>query len=214
MEPTVDLDEITLRAQRHWIEDGSAELMLGLLMFGQMGVYMTAFALPEGPVMDFVRTFGAQALVLAITLSIVFGFKRLKARITFPRTGYVAIPKPTWKYRFSVWGVFVLIAGALSLTELQPSGTERASWIAVPAFALVLGGACIGGGLKYKQPTMLWEGFFTVLLAVYVNLFTSLRGIDGVAVLMILVGSFMAIMGGFRLRRFLKTNPRPQETEA
>ena len=214
MKPAVDLNEITLRAQRHWMEDGSAELMLGLLMFGQVGVYMAAGALPDGPIMDFVRTFGAQALVLTITLSILLGFRRLKARITFPRTGYVALPKPTWKYRISIWGVFVFIAVALGLTQLRVSGEERSSWIAVPAFGLVLAASCIGGGLKYRQPTMVWEGFFTILVAVYLGWFTSLRGIDGVAMLMILVGMFMAFMGGFQLRRFLKSNPKPQETEA
>lgn len=214
VEPTVDLDEIALRTQRHWVEDGSAELMLGLLMSSQIGVYMAAGAIPEGPITNFVRTFGAQALVLAITLSILFGFKRLKARVTFPRTGYVAQPKPTWKYRLSVWGVFVLIAVVLGLTEFQTWGTERVSWIAVPAFAVVFAASCIGGGLKYKQPTMLCEGFFTILVAAFLSWFTSLRGIDGVAALMIPVGAFMAIMGGFRLRRFLKANPRPRETEA
>ena len=31
MEPTVDIDGVTLRAQRHWMEDGLSEIMVGLL---------------------------------------------------------------------------------------------------------------------------------------------------------------------------------------
>jgi len=95
MEPSVDVDAVRLRASQYWMEDGLVEILLGLLMFSQMGVYMAAGALPRGPLMDFVSTFGAQALCLAITLSILGGFKKLKARITFPRTGYVALPKPS-----------------------------------------------------------------------------------------------------------------------
>src|SRR6185369_4688276 len=100
MEQGVDVNEITRRAQRHWMEDGLVELMLGLLMSTQMGVYMLAGALPVGFI------FLAQALVLASTLGIVAGFKRLKSRVSFPRTGYVAFPKPTWKLRISIWGTF------------------------------------------------------------------------------------------------------------
>ena len=31
MDPIIDVDEITRRAQRHWMEDGLSEIMLGLL---------------------------------------------------------------------------------------------------------------------------------------------------------------------------------------
>lgn len=84
MEPLVDVDAAALRASQYWMEDGLVEILLGLLTSSQMAIYMVAGALPRGPLMDFVSTFGAQALCLAITLSIFGGFKKLKARITFP----------------------------------------------------------------------------------------------------------------------------------
>lgn len=215
MEPSVDVNEITQRAQRHWMEDGLVELMLGLLMFTQMGVYMGASALPDGPLMKFVSTFGAQAVVLGITLAIFAGFKRLKARVSFPRTGYVAFPKPTWKLRTSILGIFaVVFVISLGVTMLQSAEKEQISWLAAPAFAVFFATCCIGGGLKHKQPSMLWEGLLTVLFGVYLTWFTSLRGIEGMGTLMILVGLSMAILGGFRFRRYLKANPNPRETEA
>jgi hypothetical protein len=215
MEPPVDVDAVTLRASQYWMEDGLVEILLGLLMFSQMGVYMAAGALPRGPLMDFVRTFGAQALCLAITLSIFGGFKKLKARITFPRTGYVALPKPSMKYRTSVFVIaLALFAVTVGLNAFRPSQTDWLGGMAVPAFAAFFAICLIGGGLQYKQASMLWEGFLTLLFAAGLEWFTDLRGMKGVGVLMITVGISMAIIGAFRLRGFLKANPRRQETEA
>jgi len=209
MEQGVDVNEITRRAQRHWMEDGLVELMLGLLMSTQMGVYMLAGALPVGFI------FLAQALVLASTLGIVAGFKRLKSRVSFPRTGYVAFPKPTWKLRISIWGTFgTVFVVAEGISMLGPADKDWLSSIAAPAFAVFFAVCCIGGGLRHKQPTLLWEGFLTLLFAIILTWFTSLRGISAVGALMILVGTSMAVLGGFRFRRYLKANPKPQETEA
>lgn len=216
MEPSVDVDAVRLRASQYWMEDGLVEILLGLLMFSQMGVYMAAGALPRGPLMDFVSTFGAQALCLAITLSILVGFKKLKARITFPRTGYVALPKPSTKYRTSVFVIIALTGFAVTvgLNGFRPSEKDWLSGMAVPAFAGFFAICLIGGGLQYKQASMLWGGFLTLLFAAGLEGFTDLRGFKGLGVLMVMVGISMAIIGAFRLRGFLKANPRPQETEA
>jgi hypothetical protein len=177
---------------------------------------MMAGALPRGPVMDFVSTFGAQALCLAITLSIFAGFKRLKARITFPRTGYVALPKPSTKYRTSVFAITTALALALAiaLTGFRSSQMDWLSAMAVPVSAGIFATCLIVGGLQYKQARMLWEGFLTLLFAAGLEGLTDLRGIKGVGALMVAVGISMAIFGALRLRSFLKANPRPQETEA
>ncbi len=215
MEPSVDVDAVTLRASQYWMEDGLVEILLGLLTSSQMGVYMLAGALPRGPLMDFVRTFGAQALCLAIMLSIFGGFKRLKARITFPRTGYVALPKPSTKYR--TWyfvAALALFGVTVGLTGVRSPQMDLLSAMAVPVFAFFFAGCLLGGGFRYKQASMLWEGLLTLLFAAGLEGFTDLRGIKGVGALMIMAGISMAIFGAFRLRSFLRANPRPHETEA
>jgi len=216
MEPTVDVDAVTLRASQYWMEDGLVELMLGLLICGQFGVYMAAGALPRGPITDFVSTFGAQAFCLAITLSIFGGFKKLKARITFPRTGYVALPKPSRTRRVAMITLVPLAGVAMALAiPLVPGSYEV--WLgrlASPAAAMLLAACFIGGGLQYKQPSMLWEGLLTLLFAPFLSLLTNLSGMKAVGLLMITVGVSMAIIGALRLRSFLKAHPRPQETAA
>ncbi len=216
MERSVDVEAVTLRASQYWMEDGLAEVLLGLLMFGQMGVYIMAGALPRGPLMDFVRTFGAQALCLAITLSIFGGFKKLKARITFPRTGYVALPERSTRYRTAVFAIGIALTGFAVAVGLgfQPSQTDWLSQSAVSAFAAFSATCLIVGGLQYKQASLLWEGFLTLLFAAGLEGFTDLRGFKGPEVLMVIVGASMAVIGAFRFRSFLKAHPRPQETEA
>jgi hypothetical protein len=214
MEPTINVNKVTLRASQYWMEDGLVELMLGLLMSSQMGVYLAAGALPKGPVTSFVSTFGAQALCVVLTLSILGGFKKLKERITSPRTGYVALPTPSRKYRAVTMFVLIGVAVGLGLSILWDPDTEWLSRIAMPAYAAVSAGCLIRGGLQYKQPSMLWEGLLTLLFAASLNWFTSLRGMKEVGALMVVVGICMASIGALRFRNFLKANPRRQESEA
>jgi len=216
MEPPVDVDAVTVRASQYWMEDGLVEILLGLMISVQSGVYLVAGALPRSPLMDFISTFGAQALCLTVTLSIFGGFKKLKARITFPRTGYVALPKPSTTYRSSVFVIAIALAGFMVAVGLgfQPTQADWLSGMAVPAFAGFFAVCLIASGLQYKQASMLWEGLLTLLFAAGLEWFTDLRGFKGLGILMVMVGISMAIIGAFRLRSFLKAHPRPREVEA
>jgi hypothetical protein len=86
--------------------------------------------------------------------------------------------------------------------------------LVVPIFAAVFAAIFLWGGVQYKQTSMLWEALLTVIFAVISTWFTSLSGVAGVLALMVMIGASMAIVGAFRLRGFLKTNPRRQENEA
>jgi cellulose synthase/poly-beta-1,6-N-acetylglucosamine synthase-like glycosyltransferase len=69
-------------------------------------------------------------------------------------------------------------------------------------------------GVQYNQTSMLWEAVLTRIFAVVWPRFTTLNGVAGVLALMVMIGTSLAITGAFRLRSFLKANPRHQETEA
>ena len=107
MEPPVDVDAVASRASRYWMEDGLVEILLGLLMSVSIGVFWAAGTIPRGHFTDLVWLGGVQALWLAVSLSILMGFKKLKKRITFPRTGYVALPQSTTKSRISMWATTI-----------------------------------------------------------------------------------------------------------
>ena len=135
------------------------------------------------------------------------GYKKLKERITFPRSGYVALPKPTRMGRIAMFATFAVFGITFTLAL-------SARVVVVPTFAAVFSACMLGGGLQYKQPSMVWEAFLTLLFAASLSWFTNLNGAKGVMTLMVMVGTSMAIIGAFRLRSFLKANPRCQETEA
>jgi hypothetical protein len=205
MEPPVDVDAVALRASQYWMEDGLVEIMFGLMMAILSGLFLVAGALPRG--LDLIATFGVQAAAVAVTLLILGGFKRLKKRITFPRTGYVALQEPTRKHGALMWAMFAVVA--VTFTLLVPLRS-----FAMLAFALAFAICLLGGGLQSKEPSMVWEGFLTLLFAACMSWFPPLRGMRGMGALMILVGVSMAIIGAFRLRSFVKANPRSQEIEA
>jgi hypothetical protein len=203
MEPPVDIDDVTLSAQRHWMEDGLSEIMLGLLFIILGGGLLAKLVLPRWLTLDL--------LIPALTIVGVFGLtrgsKKLKERITFPRSGYVALPEPTRRRRIFTFVTVAVLAAAFSLVL-------SAHIVVVPVFAAVFAAIFLWGGVQYKQASMLWEAFLTLLFAVVSTWFTNLNGAAGVLALMVMIGASMAIIGAFRLRGFLKANPTRQETEA
>ena len=215
MESRVDVDEVSLRAAKYWMEDGLVELMFGLMMMLASGIPLAARALPKGSLETFMSPFGNQAISVASIYATTWGLKKLKERITYPRCGYVAFPQPTRKRRTVVMGFALLIVVAMALaTLLLADYRGLLSRLFVPAVAATFAACFLAGGLQYKQPTMLWEAFLTLLFATILGLFTNLRGGQAFEALTTMVGVSMAIIGAFRLRRFLKTNPRPRETQA
>jgi hypothetical protein len=203
MEPPVDIDGVTLSAQRHWIEDGLSEIMLGLLFVVMGGGLLVKLVLPRWITLDLLIS----ALTIVGVFGLTRGFKKLKERITFPRSGYVALPEPTRTRRILTFVTVVALGAAFTLVL-------SAHVLVVPIFAAVFAAIFLWGGVQYKQTSMLWEALLTVIFAVISTWFTSLSGVAGVLALMVMIGASMAIVGAFRLRGFLKTNPRRQENEA
>jgi hypothetical protein len=127
------------------MEDGLVEIMLGLIMTVLSGLFLATAAVPKGPFADFMGLGGVQVLLVVIVLSIVWGYKRLKVRLTFPRCGYVALPKPTKKSRISM---FALYAVFLVIFHFTSTGSGRT---AVPAAAIIFALALIGPACECER---------------------------------------------------------------
>ncbi len=203
MKPPVDIDGVTLRAQRHWTEDGLSEIMTGLLFTILGGGPLVKLVLPHWITLDLLIS----ALTIVGVLGLIRGFKKLKERITFPRSGYVALPDPTKRRRVFTFAIVVVLAAAFTLVL-------SAHVLVVPVFASVFAAIFLWGGVQYKQTSMLLEAFLTLTFAAVSTWFTNLNGAAGVLALMVMIGTSMAIIGAFRLRGFLRANPGRQETEA
>jgi hypothetical protein len=203
MEPSVDVDEITQRAQRHWTEDGLSEMMLGLLFIILAGGMLVRLAFPRWLTLDLIFP----AITIVGVLGLTRGFKTLKERITFPRSGYVALPEPTRRSRILTFATVFVLGAAFTLVL-------SAHIVVVPIFAGFFAAIFLWGGVQYKQTSMLWEAILILIFAVVSVWFPSLNGAAGVLALMVMIGTSMAIFGAFRLRGFLKSNPRREATEA
>lgn len=203
MEPPVDVDAVTQRAQRYWIEDGLVEIMLGLLFLLMGAGSLARLALPRWLSLDLLTS----ALTVVGALGLTWGFKKLKEQISFPRCGYVALPQPT---RMSRAVMFAMVAGFGAIFSLLLSGNG----LAVPLVAVSLGMAFVVAGFQARVPRMIWEGTLTLIFGAFLYWFTHLSASKGVLALMAMIGASTAIIGALQLRRFLKANPRREETEA
>ncbi len=70
------------------------------------------------------------ALTIVGVLGLIRGFKKLKERITFPRSGYVALPEPTRRRWIFTFATVVVLAAAFTLVL-------SAHVMVVPIFAAV-----------------------------------------------------------------------------
>jgi hypothetical protein len=191
MAPPVDVEDVTLRVQRYWMEDGLVEITIGLMF-----VLMAGGTLTMG-----LSIFGA--------IGLFWGFKKLKERITFPRCGYVVLPQQTGKHQTALWmfAMFAVAGVTFSLLTNAPR-------MAVPASAVILALALIGPGLQVKVPRMVWEGILILLAGAFLYWFTDWKGSRGLMAFMAIVGALIAIIGSLQLRSFLKANPKRQGTPA
>jgi len=197
MEPPFDVDAVALRASRRWMEDGLVEISLGLFFALQAGVYLV-WRIP--PIW----------VSAAGSLIIIWGFKKLKDRVTFPKCGYVAFPT---RGRAEL-AFILLIVVAVTIRGLLKGDEWWLDRIAIMVFAVVFFPLLPRPNLEYKRPRILWEGFLCLLLAAFLGWSSAVSEFKTVDVLVAMMGTFMTIIGAAQLRGFLKTHPTPQEKEA
>jgi hypothetical protein len=175
MASPVNVDDVTLRAQRYWMEDGLVEITIGLLFVLLAGGILTA------------------GLSVLGAVGLFWGLKKAKERITFPRCGYVALPQQTGKYRTALWmfAMFAVTGVTFSLLTYAPR-------MAVPASALIFAMALIGPGLQVRVPRMVWEGILILLTGAFLYWFTDWNGSRGLMAFMAIVGALIAIIGALQ----------------
>ncbi len=138
------------RAHQHWYEDGLAEIVLGLYFLLLAILYFVDYALVDVPI----SALGLPIIVLGGVLVLAPIVRRLKARLTYSRTGFVSYKEPSTNRRLLalVVGLAVgLVAGVLivrlSLDNfmrglLPINSTEALIWLPLAqgiVLAIVLG---------------------------------------------------------------------------
>ena len=199
----VNLDEIARRPQRYWDVDGLPELIMGLLWMLWGSAWLLGDALPHDWRSNAYWSVAPVFLVLS-SFAAVWAIKRLKERLTFPRTGYVDWKEPSRSARLSAGAVAMVTAMVLAAVAAnRNAGIEH---VAAPLLSVILSLGFVVASLRQRAPHLLALAAVAVALGLA---FGTLRaGWESVNWLFVTLGAASAALGGLRLALFLKKNPR------
>lgn len=204
MSTAADLRDLERRPRRYWHVDGIPELVMGLVWLVWGGALLLEEALPrEGAGAAAYRMFVPAVLVLS-GFAANWAIARLKARLTYPRTGYIAYREPGRRARVLVALVVMGAAAALAalIVSGRAAGVERS---AGPALGVILSLAFVVASVRQKAPHLL--ALSGVALAL--GLAFAALGLGWAAAnwLFVGLGVSASAIGAWRLRRYLRRHP-------
>jgi hypothetical protein len=206
---TVDLTDIERRPQRYWNMDGLPELMMGLLWIVWGGAWLLGERIPRGGLYNAFWMF-VPALLAFSGWAVVWATRALKARITFPRTGYVAWRPPTSSMRLGAAAVSLVTAMILAAIVAKTRNNAPASDLAAPILGVILSLAFLIAAVSQHAPHYL--ALAGVAVALGIALGARGAGWESANWLFVLLGAASTAVGGARLMLFLRSHPRPAES--
>ncbi len=213
------------RARNHWMQDGLVEMTMGVQFFVGGLLFWIGGAAPRDSEFRQTWTIGASFLWAGLSIASMWITRWLKERIIAPRAGYVALRencvRPTsgvfWLKALTV----LMILGGTIATGVYFTRTPRAEldetlrrsgWLIGFMFALFFGAVSVWSAFYYRVKSYFFLAALALGLAIY--LYGRSGGvIPQVMSTWMLMGGGTAVLGAFRLRSFLKSNPLRQ-TEA
>jgi len=195
-----DLCLISKRPFTYWAQDGLPSLVYGLNFMLTGLVFLIGFSLPR----NHFYPFAAILLWGVITLASRWGLMKLKRRIAFPRSGYVAFQPRGWMPRASIFAILVVFAAVVPIVIRQPS-YHGWTLIAGPAAAFLFVLASLDSWFRYRFPDGILLAGVSVAVGVWM-FHTHAQFISGLLWLVIATGGAGAFTGGLRLYVFLRTS--------
>jgi hypothetical protein len=203
-----NLAEIEGRPGRSWNMDGLQELMMGVLWMTWGGAFLLGELLPKNWVRGVYWT-----LVPALLALSGFGgnwlVKRLKARITFPRTGYLELKEPSRAVRFGTAALAITMAAALAavIVRMDGKGVEH---LITPVVGVIVSLSFLVVSVKQKAPHYLVLAGVALALGIAFGVLRT--GWESLNWMFVVLGAVAAISGGNRVRRFVeKYGTAPKE---
>lgn len=195
-----DLDH---RPQRYWNIDGIPELVMGLVWMLWGAALIVGDALPRGAAAGLYWIVVPAILVLS-GFAANWVVRRLKQRVTYPRTGYIAYRDPGPRARLATGAV--VIAAAATIAAIVVTGRAAGMEHSVgPVLGVIISLAFVVASLRQKAPHLL--SLAGVALALGIAFGTLKMGWAAVNWLFVWLGLAAATMGAWRLRRYLRQHP-------
>jgi len=193
-----------VRSLRVWSENGLDELTLGLLMCVLGGIFLPGYGLSKATFFGRNYALMSPFLEAACFLVMVFALKKVRARLIFPRTGYVVFRPAVsriWMLLVFQGCAAVLAVGAVFWNSSLPDLSR--AW--GPGFGFVFAACLLWGGITYKLPHFIWLAGLALLLGGLT--FAAGAKIDGALWVMVGVGFAMTSGGAWRMKRYLRAHP-------
>ena len=208
MSANLNVHEAEKRAQRYWNVDGLPELMMGLVWIVWGAAWLLGQGLPRGSVSNIYWTL--TPLLLVVTgLAAVWATKKLKSRITFPRTGYVEWKPPSRPRQLGGAGSAALIA-CVVVVLLTKSRTEGWEHLAAPLVGAVIAVGLAIAAVVQRAPYLMIIAGASVVFGFALG--STVQGWDSLNWMLVALGATTSIVGGVRLWRFVRTHPTADTT--
>ena len=204
----IDLTEIERRPQRYWNADGIPEFLMGLLWMVWGGAWLLGEHIPRGGLYTTFWLVAPAALALS-GVAVVWATRRLKARITFPRTGYVAWREPSRAARATAAAIALVTAAFLAGVVVKARTDGFTGQMAAPILSVILSLAFVVAAIRQHAPHLL--ALAAVAVALGIALGTANGGWESANWLFVALGAASAALGGIRLALFLRAHPRQAE---
>lgn len=200
------------RAIQYWYVDGSYEIGFGLLCL-LLGLYFLLEKLVQGSWLSAVVD-GALVLVFILGILLVNWLtRRIKERITYPRTGYVAYRRPAGLPRLLrlllLMVITGLLAAAIALLMARPiTGFDVMPLVTGLLLALVL------GILAWRStvPRFYLLAAFSAMVG-WGLAFAGLGNYLALSAYYAAIGLALILSGLLTLIGYLRQNPAPQEEQ-
>ncbi len=206
---TRDLDRAGRRGLQYWYDDGLTEMAVGCL-FAAIGLLFLVEALaPRASLPVNFSAIGIVVLVGGGMWIINWAVKRLKARITYPRTGFVQYRRPprTRQRRLLVMLLGAAIS-ALIVVILFATAPASLTW------TLVIQGVAIGCFLLYLGYQAGINRFYALAMAsLLLGVAVTVAGLGdtlGNAAYFLSMGLLFVLSGALSLRRYLLSTRPPE----
>jgi hypothetical protein len=202
--PQPNLDDLARRPVRYWNVDGLPELMLGLLWIVWGGAWLIGQRIPHGAAWN-LYWLVVPPVLAAGGFVVHWATRRLKERLTFPRTGYVEWKEPGRSARLGAAAVAIGAAVILAVVVLTRD-VSRVEHVATPVLSVILSLSFVVASLKQRAPHYLALGGVAVALGLALGAMSS--GWESMNWMFLGLGAACAFVGGLRFAFFLRQHPR------
>jgi hypothetical protein len=205
-----NLKEIEQRPKRYWTSDGLQEILMGAVWI----LWGTALLLPQvlqpGKWLSY-YWWSVLPLLVASGYAGNWGIKKLKQRMTFPRTGYVRMRKPGILAMAATMIMAAGVAAGMALL-IRSSHTRESIHVVSIALMLLFAAGFLFAAIWHKLPHLLFASALCLALA-GIAAKASMDVQQAMILLFLSLGVLFCIMGYVRLRIYLKLNPMQQDGE-